>query len=895
MNLDDTVVRTTCPYCGVGCGLLVSPDDEGGYKVRGDKDHPANHGRLCSKGSALGETLSLDDRLLTPVLDGEACDWDTALAAAAGKFSSIIEQHGPDAVAFYVSGQLLTEDYYVANKLMKGFIGSANIDTNSRLCMSSSVAGHKRAFGSDTVPGCYEDLEQCDLLVLTGSNTAWCHPVLYQRIVNAKKDRPDLKVVVIDPRRTPTCDIADLHLPLQPGTDTILFGGLLTWLYQHGYGDTGFVEKHTENLRATLDAAAWYAPSLTAVAELCGIDEGNLRDFYRWFAQTDKTITVYSQGVNQSSSGTDKVNAIINCHLLTGRIGKPGMGPFSVTGQPNAMGGREVGALSNQLAAHMDFAEDDVDRIGRFWGSDNMANAPGKKAVEMFEAIESGDIKALWVIATNPAVSMPDAGRVRSALEKCEFLVVSDCMQDTDTMRYADLRLPALAWGEKSGTVTNSERCISRQLPFLDAPGESKADWWILSEFARHMGYQGFEYTDPLDIFSEHAALSAFENDGNRDFDLGGLHGLNKLQYDGLAPVHWPVTSAGESPLAGKQRMFTDGRFFTPSGKARFVTVNPRPPGRLGDPEYPLILNTGRIRDQWHTMTRTGKSPRLNGHIYEPFAELHPLDSQRLSITEGQLVTVESHVGEILVRARISESQRPGSIFVPMHWNDCFASNAAVDKVVNAYTDPVSGQPEFKHTPVRVTAWEGAWYGFVLSRQPIDATTLPYWVSARRKSLYHYELAGHQAASDWSDFTREMLKLSDDEHDWIEFFDSANQAYRGARFIGGRLESCVFISGDYSLPPRDWLMGLFDAEEITRQQRLRLLSGIPGDDSEDQGAIVCSCFSVGRNTLCDAVKNKGLVTPEQIGEALQAGTNCGSCVPELRQLIADTLASAEHA
>ncbi|MCW8831413.1 MAG: molybdopterin-dependent oxidoreductase, partial [Gammaproteobacteria bacterium] len=484
-------IKTTCPYCGVGCGLVVSQDDDKRYSVSGDKNHPANFGRLCSKGSALAETLDLENRLLQPVVNGDQCDWEVALNTVASRFQQVIEQHGPEAVAFYVSGQLLTEDYYVANKLMKGFIGSANIDTNSRLCMSSSVAGHKRAFGSDTVPGCYEDIEQCELLLLTGSNTAWCHPVLYQRIVQAKKNNPQMKVVVIDPRRTATCDIADLHLALKPGTDAILFNGLLSWLYERGHGDAQFVTEHTEGLEEALRVTQWFAPTVEAVAQHCELTIDAVTKLYQWFSKTEKTVTVYSQGINQSSSGTDKVNAIINCHLLTGRIGKPAMGPFSVTGQPNAMGGREVGALSNQLAAHMDFNSDDIDRVGRFWQAPNMATRPGLKTVDLFEAMHRGEVKALWVIATNPAVSMPDASRVRQAMQQCDFVVVSDCAAQTDTTVLANVLLPALTWGEKSGTVTNSERCISRQRPFLEAPGQPKADWWILAQVAQRMGYHG--------------------------------------------------------------------------------------------------------------------------------------------------------------------------------------------------------------------------------------------------------------------------------------------------------------------------------------------------------------------------------------------------------------------
>lgn len=878
-----TQINTTCPYCGVGCGLVVSQSDDGSYSITGDKEHPANYGRLCSKGAALDETLGLENRLLNPVVNGEQCNWETALDTVASKFREIIEQHGSDAVAFYVSGQLLTEDYYVANKLMKGFIGSANIDTNSRLCMSSSVAGHKRAFGSDTVPGCYEDIEQCELLLLTGSNTAWCHPVLYQRIVQAKKNNPEMKVVVIDPRRTATCDIADLHIVLKPGSDTVLFNGLLSWLHEHGHGDAKFVTEHTEGLEEALRTAQWSAPTIEAVAQHCELDPSAVKTLYQWFSQIEKTVTLYSQGVNQSSSGTDKVNAIINCHLLTGRIGKPGMGPFSITGQPNAMGGREVGALSNQLAAHMDFDESDVDRVKRFWSAPNIAEKPGLKAVDLFESARSGKIKALWVMATNPTVSMPEADRVREALQQCELLVVSDCVAETDTTAFADVLLPALAWGEKSGTVSNSERRISRQRPFLEPPGEAKADWWILSQVAQRMGFEGFGYQQPQQIFLEHAALSAFENSGARDFNLSALAGIDDQGYDNSFPVQWPAKAGHGSQM----RLFDAGEFYTETGCARFVPVTPQPPGCLPNTDYPLVLNTGRVRDQWHTMTRTGKSPRLNGHDVEPYAELNAFDAELLEIESGQLVEVKSVQGEVIVRASIKESHRRGSVFVPIHWNDQFASSATVDKVVNAFTDSVSGQPEFKHTPVKVKPYKADWYGFVLSRNNIETGTVSYWTKNQRQGLWHYELAGKQMADAWADYTRRLLCSEATGVEWSEFFDSTKQAYRAARFVDGRLDSCAFISADHRLPSRDWLIELFSKEKIDRQDRMRVLSGTPVADQEDAGKIICSCFSVGRNTLCNEIKQMKLTTPEQIGERLQAGTNCGSCVPELRELIAE--------
>ena len=559
-----SAVRTTCPYCGVGCGIVATPDGRGGAEIAGDRDHPANRGRLCSKGAALGETLSLEDRLLHPEIDGRRVSWDRALDAVADGLREVIGRHGPEAVAFYVSGQLLTEDYYAANKLSKGFLGTANIDTNSRLCMASSVAGHKRAFGGDIVPGLYEDFEQADLVVLVGSNLAWCHPVLFQRLEAAKHERPRLRIVVIDPRRTETCDIADLHLALRPGSDVALFNGLLVELERRGLRDRTFVDRHTTGLDDALAAAR--AGDLGA----CDVPAADLATFFDWFARAEKAVTLYSQGVNQSSAGVDKVNALINCHLLTGRIGRPGMGPFSITGQPNAMGGREVGALSNTLAAHMDFTADDIDRVRRFWRAPRMAERPGLKAVDLFEAVGRGEIKAVWIMATNPVASLPDADAVRDALKHCDLSIVSESVRASDTVDACRIRLPALAWAEKDGTVTNSERAISRQRSFLPPPGEARPDWWIVAEVARRLGFgAAFAWTGPADIFREHAALSAFENGGTRAFDIGAHAGLDDRAYESLAPFVWPALADGEP--AG--RFFAEGGFFHPDRRARFVAV----------------------------------------------------------------------------------------------------------------------------------------------------------------------------------------------------------------------------------------------------------------------------------------------------------------------------------
>jgi len=893
--------RTTCPYCGVGCGVLASVDGAMNVTVRGDPDHPANFGRLCSKGAALGETTDSDNRLLYPTVSGKVTDWDSALDHVSGEFKRIIDTHGAEAVAFYVSGQLLTEDYYVANKLMKGFIGSANIDTNSRLCMSSAVAGYKRAFGTDTVPCSYEDLERAKLIVLTGSNTAWCHPVLFQRIRKAKEDNPDLMVVVIDPRRTPTCDIADIHLAVRPGSDAALFNGLLCYLQDSGELNMMFVERCTDGADEALASARATAGDPDEVARRCSLGPDQLREFYRLFARTERVVTVFSQGVNQFSFGTDKVNSIINCHLLTGRVGRPGMGPFSFTGQPNAMGGREVGGLANQLAAHMELDNPEHrELVQRFWQSPQIPQQPGLKAVELFQAIEAGKVKALWIMATNPAVSLPDTQRVRAALEQCEFVVVSDCVEHTDTTAYADVLLPAQGWGEKEGMVTNSERRLSRQRAFLTTQGDARPDWWIVSEVARRMGFEAaFNYQSATEVWREHAALSGFENNGERDFDVSALADISDEDYQYLPPVQWPVSPAAPQ---GSARMFSDGRFFTRNGRARLVAVQDPQPAHAVSDDYPLVLNSGRVRDHWHTMTRTGKSPRLSGHIVEPYAELHPDDAAQYHIADYSLVKLRSAWGGILVRAQVSDAQQRGSVFVPIHWSLQFSSVPSVDCLISPATDPVSGQPEFKHTPVAIESFPVAWHGFILSRRRLElknavpqgtfsgskgAIHLAYWSCARGQGMWRYEIAGEQAPEDWAGCARELLCSHETDVDWVEYFDTAVNRYRAARLVDGQLESCIFIGPGIDLPSRDWLSRLFEQGPLDVAARTSLLIGKPAVGQKDAGHIVCACFSVGINTLVEAIQTQNLTSVEQIGEALKAGTNCGSCVPELKVLLAE--------
>lgn len=863
-------VCTTCPYCGVGCGVLATVVD-GDVSVKGDLDHPANYGRLCSKGLTLAETLQDEDRLLRPHMNGQDVSWDSALSKVAKTFSDIISEHGPEAVAFYVSGQLLTEDYYVANKLMKGYIGSGNIDTNSRLCMASSVAGHVRAFGSDTVPGCYEDLELADLIILTGSNLAWCHPVLFQRIQAAKDLRPDLKIITIDPRRTASADLTDMHLALKPGSDVALFQGLLNYLSEAGVRDREFVTKHTNDVDLALQSASLY--DLPTTAKLTGLTETELAQFFEAVARTVKTVTVYSQGVNQAKDGADRVNAILNTHLLTGRIGKPGCGPFSVTGQPNAMGGREVGGLANQLASHIGW--DKTELVKTYWNSPTIATQPGLKAVDMFEAIHAGQIKAVWVMATNPVVSMPDANRVKEALARCELVVVSDIYAHTDTAKCADVLLPSTGWGEKDGTVTNSERRISRQRAFLPAPGEAKHDWWQFCEAAKRMGFNGFDFAGPDEIFKEYAGLSAVKNNGSRDLDLSDRMHLDKAKYDALQPFLWPL---------GRKRLFADGQFFTADKKANFVP-SANDSALIENPAFPLCLNTGRIRDQWHTMTRTGRAARLSLHIAEPFIEIHHADAAEFGLETACIAEITSQQGRALARVQVTDRARRGSVFMPMHFTDSFASLARVDALVHSLVDPVSGQPALKSTSVAVGPFEANWFGFAaLAHQVFEDVFIPdsteYWAKARTEAGLRIELAATQTPDDLTDY---LFKLLGQRCDDIIGLTGSDGTERVVAVHDGKVVALIYAAADPVAVSRDWVCEQL-GQAVEGHARARLLAGRPGADMPDRGAIICSCEGVGANEIRAAVA-QGCETVAAIGECTRAGTNCGSCRAELREFL----------
>jgi assimilatory nitrate reductase catalytic subunit len=856
--MTETQIRTTCPYCGVGCGVIATPSGPVNSGIAGDKAHPANFGRLCSKGSALGETLSLDGRLLHPEINGQRVSWDAALDEVASRFADTIAKHGPDSVALYVSGQLLTEDYYAANKFTKGFLGTANIDSNSRLCMSSAVAGHKRAFGEDVVPAVYEDLELADLVILVGSNTAWCHPVLYQRLLAAREARPGTKLVVIDPRRTASCEGADLHLPLRPGTDVALFNFLLGQLAQ-------------DPLNEAVQAARASSPDLATTAALCGVAEADLALLLEWFAATPRALTLFSQGVNQSSAGTDKVNAIINLHVATGRIGLPGAGPFSLTGQPNAMGGREVGALSNLLAGHLEWDQPGhVDLVRAYWDAPNMATQPGRKAVDLFRAIGDKTIKAVWIIATNPAISMPEAASVREALRGCETVVISEAMREQDSVDLAHIRLPALAWGEKDGTVTNSERVMSRQRAFLPAAGEARADWWIIAQVAARMGWaRQFAWKNPAEIFREHARLSGLANNGRRLFDISGLAGKTDADYAAMEPTRWPVPISGESTP----------RFFPAGIGAKLVPTPFREAARSPSSDFPLVLNTGRIRDQWHTMTRTGKAPRLSAHLPEPYLSIHPDDAG--GIEEGALVRLDAVTGHAILRARLDPGQRPGSVFAPMHWTRQFCPEGRINQSVNAEVDPISGQPELKHTPVRISPWTAEWHGFLISRERLGADVVEWCAIIPTGAAWRHEIAGTEPAD--GEFAR-LRGMVPQDGAWITLSDPASGVHRAALVQDGTLQAVIFLGPGHLLPARDWLVSLFERDRITLDERRALLAGLPAEGGAPEKPV-CVCFGVGESRIRAAIDG-GCGTVEAIGAATHAGTNCGSCKPELRALLA---------
>ena len=721
--------RSTCPYCGVGCGVVIESDATQITGVRGDPEHPANFGRLCTKGSTLALTAApylRDLRALQPMRRAARgapllpVAWEAAINEVAQRFTDTVLQHGPDAVGLYLSGQLLTEDYYVFNKLAKGLLGTNNVDTNSRLCMSSAVAGYKQSLGADAPPACYDDLLLAQTVFITGSNMAWAHPVLYRRLEDARGARPGMKIIVADPRRTETAATADLHLQLLPGTDVVLHHALLHVLLWEGLVDMAYVQAHTTGFAALRDRVAEFTPA--HAAKVCGLRAEDIVQAARWFGGLDDggprrpTLSLYCQGLNQSSSGTDKNSTLINLHLATAQIGQPGAGPFSLTGQPNAMGGREVGGLANLLSAHRDLS-DPVHRaeVAALWGVADVPANPGKSAVEMFQAAADGEIKALWITCTNPAQSMPDQATVRRALERAEFVVVQEAYANTATVAFADLLLPATSWGEKSGTVTNSERRISRVRAALPAPGQARDDWRIAVDVARLIeqrlparrldGASLFPFDSAESVWNEHR-----DSTRGRDLDITGLSYALLEQ-----PQQWPFP-AGAS--IGQVRLYGDGRFPTPDGKARFVAPAWRPTAEVRDARYPVSLNTGRLRDQWHGMSRTGTLGRLFAHASEPTLDLHPQEVSRRGWTTGDLVRVSSRRGALVLPVAASESVAPAQAFIAMHWGPEYLAGLGVNALTSSAVCPQSKQPELKHAAVRLERADLPW-------QVVAATWLP--------------------------------------------------------------------------------------------------------------------------------------------------------------------------
>ncbi|MDP3672368.1 MAG: molybdopterin-dependent oxidoreductase [Telluria sp.] len=912
MNPDATHdVKTTCCYCGVGCGVIATTDSAQVLSVRGDPDHPANFGRLCSKGSALHlsarPALQQQVRALEPALRRSragarsAASWDETLDFVAGKFASTIAEHGPDSVAFYISGQLLTEDYYVFNKLAKGLIGTNNIDTNSRLCMSSAVAGYKQTLGADAPPACYEDIDQAEVIFIAGSNTAYAHPILYRRLEDARKRNPNLKVIVADPRRTDTARDADLFLPILPGTDVALFNGMLHLCMWDGQIDQGFIAGHTEGFAALKELVREYTPKF--VADICGIAQADLETAARWFAQSGATLSLYCQGLNQSAHGTAKNAALINLHLATGQIGKPGAGPFSLTGQPNAMGGREVGGMANLLSAHRDLGDpSDRAEVARLWGVDSVPANPGKSAVEMFDALASGEIKIVWIACTNPAQSMPDQKLIRAALEKAELVIVQEAYASTATVAYADVLLPATTWAEKEGTVTNSERRITRVNAVLPKPGQTLHDWEIVGQFARKLApllkrpVEPFIYESTEDIWNEHR-----ETTRGRDLDITGLS-FKILAEQG--PQQWPYP---EGAASGKKRLYEDGIFPTANGRAKFVVTPYRPLAEPVDARYPLHLNTGRLRDQWHGMSRSGTVAQAFAHAAEPAVVMARADMDRRLLMDGDLVHVTSRRGSQILAAQAGEDMRSGQAFIAMHWGQEYLSGRGASHGVNVLTqpayDPSSKQPELKHCAVKVLKAELP--GRFLVFGWADETRALRLQASLRPFMEHFAFASctlfgrartgvlFRSADDYpaeAALVREIERLFGiDGPNVLRYDDKKRGNSRNILIEDGKL-GAVALTGD--ITAEHWLKQMLESESSVAGMGRLLLSpsSTAPQGFKARGRIVCSCFNVAQAEIGAQLADMGEAAPQArlaaLQEKLKCGTNCGSCVPELKQMVA---------
>jgi len=701
MKTGDPGFKTTCSYCGVGCGIIVKKDRRNNLVVSGDPDHPVNKGLLCSKGMNLHYAMNdKTDRLLYPEMrwsrnhPRQRVNWSTAMKRAAAVFKSIIDTHGPDAVGFYVSGQCLTEEYYVANKLVKGFLGTNNIDTNSRLCMSSAVVGYAKMLGEDSVPVAYEDVELADCFFITGANPAWCHPILFRRIEAHKEKNPDVKIIVVDPRKTQTCANADLHLQINPGTDIYLYNAIGRILIENGDVDYQFIKNHTDDFEKYKESVFQY--TVQQAASICDVDVLDIEKAAEYIRNAKGFMTLWAMGLNQSVIGVNKNLALISLNLITGHIGKPGSGPFSLTGQPNAMGGREVGGLATMLAAHRVLAnEEHRKEVANFWGVEKISEKPGLSATQMIDKLESGELKAIWIICTNPIVSLPNGRRVEEALKKARFVVVQDISNLSDTLPFADLVLPAAGHFEKEGTMTNSERRISHLSKVTNPPGEALPDTEILCMFAKAMGFKGFDYNSAAEIFAEHCQLTKGTN-----IDISGLS-YELLKSEGT--FQWPVT---ERNTKGTPRLFTDHQFFTANKKAKFHPLEASNQSEPVSPDFPLVLTTGRIRDQWHTMTKTGKVNKLKQHIDKPYLDIHPLDALTRGIQQDDVVTISNANGSVRVRAKVTDDVKKGVVFLPMHWGKILSTDLGrANNLTTDLIDPMSKEPDFKFAAVEVSKY----------------------------------------------------------------------------------------------------------------------------------------------------------------------------------------------
>ncbi|HYS15432.1 MAG TPA: nitrate reductase [Candidatus Binatia bacterium] len=691
---------TMCPYCGVGCGLLVQVRDGLVTKVKGDPAHPASLGDLCAKAVHLPPVLRTADRLLQPHVRPrrdaplERVPWELALRVTADRVREIVARHGPNAIAFYTSGQLLTEEYYLAAKLARGFVGTNNVDTNSRLCMASAAAGYARSLGSDGPPASYADIDRADCFLLIGTNTADCHPVTFKRIRKRKREAPDeVTVIVVDPRWTETADVADLHLSLRPGSDIALLNALLHVLWREDLLDRHFIAEHTmgwEGLRAVIER---YPPERGAA--LTGLSSDVIVTTALRFGRARAALSLWSMGINQSHVGTDKNAAIINLHLATGQIGRPGAGPLSLTGQPNAMGGRESGGLAHLLPGYRLVADADARAIvERHWAiaAGCLPSAPGRSALEIFEGLASGEVRAVWIMCTNPAASMPDLDLVEKGLRQADLVIVQDAYHPTETTRFADVLLAAAQWPEKDGVMTSSERRLTYLPKLVEPPGEALPDAVILTRFAHEMGWkEAFPCMSTAEIFDEFVALTA-----GTACDYSGVSHA-RLQTGG--PLQWPVP-ATDHP--GTARLYTDGRFPTADGRARFVRVEHADPLEAPDVSFPLVLTTGRVRDHWHTRTRTGKAPALAARTPEPILEVNLVDARRASIQDGDFVEITSRRGKAVAQCRVSVAIREGTCFLPFHWGRQAGFYKSANNLTLSGRDPVSQQPELKACAVRL-------------------------------------------------------------------------------------------------------------------------------------------------------------------------------------------------